>query len=114
MTWLSPWSLLWLGLTVPLVLLYVLKRRRVDRVIGSTLLWEAALRDLRAERPWKRLIPTIALLLQLLAIVLGALALARPAGAGGVPTGATIALVVDVSTSMDARSGEGDDSRLER
>ena len=114
MTWLSPWSLLWLGLTVPLVLLYVLKRRRVDRVIGSTLLWEAALRDLRAERPWKRLIPTVALLLQLLAIVLGALALARPAGAGGVPTGATIALVVDVSTSMDARSGEGDDSRLER
>ncbi|MCB9599718.1 MAG: VWA domain-containing protein [Sandaracinus sp.] len=113
MTWLSPWSLLWLGLTVPLVLLYVLKRKHVDRVIGSTLLWEAALRDLRAERPWKRLIPTVALLLQLLAIVLGALALGRPAGAGGVPTGATVALVVDTSASMAARSGHGG-SRLER
>ncbi len=113
MTWLSPWSLLWLGLTVPLVLLYVLKRRRVDRLVGSTLLWEAALRDLRAERPWKRLIPSVALLLQLLALVLGALALARPAGAGGIPTGATIALVVDTSASMSARSGQGE-SRLAR
>ena len=45
---LSPISLAWLGLLVPLVLLYVLKRRRETRVVGSTLLWELALRDMRA------------------------------------------------------------------
>lgn len=104
MTLLSPWGLAWLGLLVPLVLLYVLKRRRQTRVIGSTLLWEQALRDLRAERPWKRLVPQVALLLQALAIVAGAVALSRPAGAGSVPSGAHVAVVVDVSASMAART----------
>ena len=112
MTFLSPLSLLWLGLLIPLVLLYVLKRRREERTIGSTMLWEQALRDLRAERPWKKLIPQIALLLQILALVAGAFALARPAGVGGVPTGAFVAVVVDASASMAAET-DGE-ARMER
>jgi hypothetical protein len=108
---LSPWSLLWLGLVGPLVLLYVLKRRRQPRVVGSTLLWEQALRDLRAERPWRRLVPQVALLLQLLALVVGALALARPVGAGTVPAGARVAVVIDASASMAARDPGADGSR---
>lgn len=102
MTFLSPWMLAWLGLLAPLVLLYILKRRRETRVIGSTMLWEQALRDMRAERPWKKLIPQVALILQLLAIIAGAIALARPAGAGGVPSGAFVAVIVDTSASMAA------------
>ena len=94
--------LAWLGLLAPLVVLYILKRRRETRIIGSTMLWEQALRDMRAERPWKKLIPQVALILQVLAIVAGAIALARPAGAGGVPSGAFIAVVVDASASMGA------------
>ncbi len=105
MTFLAPMQLLWLGLLVPLVALYILKRRRQRRVIGSTLLWEQALRDMRAERPWKKLIPQVSLLLQILAIVVGAIALARPAGAGSVPSGAWVAVVVDTSASMAARQG---------
>ncbi len=104
MSLLSPWGLAWLGLLVPLVLLYVLKRRRETKVVGSTLLWEQALRDLRAERPWRRLVPQVALLLQALAIAAGALALARPVGAGAVPSGAHVAVVVDVSASMAGRT----------
>ncbi|MEM9069724.1 MAG: VWA domain-containing protein [Myxococcota bacterium] len=102
MTLLSPWSLAWLGLLVPLVVLYILKRRRETKVIGSTILWEQALRDLRAEKPWKRLIPQVSLLLQALAIIAGAIALARPAGIGGVPRGALVAVVIDSSASMAA------------
>src|SRR6478736_5819992 len=94
---LSPISLAWLGLLVPLVLLYVLKRRRETRIVGSTLLWELAMRDMRAERPWQRLVPHLSLLLQALVLILGAIALARPAGAGQVPTGARVAVVVDTS-----------------
>ncbi len=109
---LSPWSLAWLGLLAPLVLLYVLKRRREPRTVGSTLLWEAALRDLRAERPWQRLRPHLSLLLQALVLLAGAVALARPAGAGQVPSGARLAVVVDVSSSMAARDAEG--VRIER
>jgi hypothetical protein len=103
--WLSPLSLLWLGLLAPLVALYVLKRRRQVREVGSTLLWSLAARDLRAERPWRRLVPQLSLLLQALAIIAGAVALARPVGAGGVAAGARIAVVLDTSASMAARSG---------
>jgi hypothetical protein len=105
MGWLSPLSLFWLGLLAPLVALYVLKRRRQVREVGSTLLWALAARDLRAERPWRRLVPQLSLLLQALAIVAGAVALARPVGAGGVASGARVAVVLDTSASMAARSG---------
>ena len=115
MSVLSPFALLWAGLLAPLVVLYILKRRRESREVGSTLLWELALRDLRAERPWKKLIPQIALLLQALAIIAGALALARPAGAGRVPAGARVAVVIDTSASMAARAAVGtDDTRFSR
>ena len=107
MSFLSPLSLAWLGLLVPLIALYVLKRRRQVREVGSTLLWEAALRDMRAERPWKRLVPHLSLLLQILAIVAGAIALARPVGAGRMPAGAHVAAVIDTSVSMAAAHGDG-------
>ncbi|NOY93941.1 MAG: VWA domain-containing protein [Deltaproteobacteria bacterium] len=105
---LAPVSLAWLGLVVPLVLLYVLRRRREERSVGSTLLWEAALRDLRAERPWRRLIPYLSLLLQILVLLAAAFALARPAGLGAAPSGAQVAVVIDRSASMATRT------RLER
>lgn len=103
MNLLSPASLAWLGLLAPLVALYVLRRRREARVVGSTLLWDRAVRDMRAERPWQRLVPYLSLLLQALAIVFAALALARPSGVGEVPSGARIAVVVDASASMATR-----------
>jgi len=112
MTFLAPLNLLWLGLLAPLIALYVLKRRREKKEVGSTLLWELALRDMRAEKPWKKLVPNVALLLQILAIVAGAIALARPAGAGSVPGGAWVAAVVDVSASMGAKDEEK--TRIER
>ncbi len=107
MSFLSPLSLLWLGLLAPLILLYVLKRRRTERKVGSTLLWALAQRDLRAERPWQRLIPHLSLLLQALALIAGAFALSRPAGAGHLPTGARVIAVLDTSASMAARDEEG-------
>jgi hypothetical protein len=97
---LSPLSLAWLGLLAPLVALYILRRKREARVVGSTLLWDRAVRDMRAERPWQRLVPYVSLLLQALAIVIAALALARPSGIGEVPSGARVAVVVDASASM--------------
>jgi hypothetical protein len=107
MSLLEPLSLAWLGLLVPLVALYVLKRRRTPRPVGSTMLWALAQRDLRAERPWQRLVPHVSLLLQALALMLGALALARPAGLGHVPAGARVFAVLDTSASMAAEDDEG-------
>lgn len=104
---LSAPSLAWLGLLAPLVLLYVLKRRREERRVGSTLLWALAVRDMRAERPWQKLIPQVSLLLQALVLIFGALALARPAGVGQVPSGARVAVIVDTSASMATREDGG-------
>ncbi len=109
---LAPAQLLWLGLAGPLILLYVLRRRRQEREVGSTLLWDLALRDMRAERPWKRLIPHVSLLLQLLVLIAGAIALARPTGAGGAVAGARTAVIIDTSASMAAV--DGDVRRLDR
>lgn len=110
MTFAAPLQLAWLGLLAPLVVLYILRRRRERRVVGSTLLWESALRDLRAESPFRRLVPHVSLLLQALVIVLGALALARPSGAARIPEGAQVAFIVDTSLSMGAPA-EGDGPR---
>lgn len=109
MTFAAPLQLAWLGLLLPLVVLYILRRRRERRRVGSTLLWEAALRDLRAESPFRRLVPHLSLLLQALIIILGALALARPSGAARLPEGAQLAIVVDTSLSMGAApDGQGE------
>ncbi len=110
---LSPASLAWLALLAPLVALYVLRRKHQLRVVGSTLLWERAVRDLRAERPFQRLIPYASLLLQASALILAALALARPSGVGRLPDGARVVVVVDTSASMAIRSGDGRSTRID-
>lgn len=104
---LSPAALAWLGLLIPLVVLYMMRRERETRVVGSTLLWEAVQRDLLSERPLQRLVPRISLLLQILAIVVGALALSRPTGAGGPPVDVRIVAVIDASPSMLAADAGG-------
>ena len=55
MSFLSPLALLGL-LFVPLVLaMYLLKLRRDERVVPSTLLWQRLLTDVEANAPWQRL-----------------------------------------------------------
>src|SRR5450432_811609 len=99
---------LWLlGLLVPLVLLYVLKIRRQRMTVSSTWLWASAARDLAAKSPFKRLVPQLPLLLELLALSLLALALSRPASRAGHIAGEHVAIVVDTSASMAALEPDG-------
>ena len=68
------------SIIIPIILLlYFMRPRRQERVIGSILLWQQALQDLQASRPWQRLRITPLLLLQLLAAIFIVLILARPA-----------------------------------
>ena len=102
MNFISPQNLGFLGLGAFIVLLYILRLKRRERVVSSTLLWESAMRDLQANAPWQKLRTSLLLWLQLLFIVLAALALARPAIkvlAGG---GQNIAIILDASASMQA------------
>jgi hypothetical protein len=101
-SFLSPLALLGL-LFVPVVLaMYLLKLRRDEQVVPSTLLWKRLLTDVEANAPWQRLRRSLLLLLQLLLVALLAFLAARPflerpAGLAG-----DVVVVIDTSASMGA------------
>lgn len=107
MTLLNPAALGLLGLAIPLIALYILKLRRKDAVVPSTILWVQAMRDSAANAPFQKLRSNLLLLLQLLVLGLLALALARPALRVEASPGKVTVLVVDTSASMGARDGDG-------
>ena len=110
MSFLSPLAFALLGLAVPLLLLYFLKVRRQQQRVSSVLLWAPALRDQQASALFQRLHVDPLLWLQLLALLLLVLALARPTlTLQGTGTDGVI-LVMDTSASMKARDLGG--SRL--
>ena len=88
---------------VPLVIaMYLLKLRRDEAVVPSTLLWQRLVADVEANAPWQRLRRSLLLLLQLLLVLLLVVLAARPfierpAGLAG-----DLVLVVDTSASMQA------------
>jgi Ca-activated chloride channel homolog len=103
MSLLSPLALA-LGVTLPIVVVfYLLKVRRHDEEISSTFLWNDLIRDLAAHEPLQRLKWSLLLLLQLLALALITLAVARPFSEqlGQKPVQAV--LLLDGSASMQAQ-----------
>ncbi len=91
------------SIIIPIILLlYFMRPKRQERVVGSTLLWQQALQDLQASRPWQRLRITPLLLLQVLAAIVIVLVLARPATfIRSAISGDTI-IILQVSASMQA------------
>jgi uncharacterized membrane protein len=78
MSFLNPAGLLLLLAIPPVVLLYLLKFRRRDAVVGSLMFWEPSLRDQQVNSLWQRLQANPLLLLQVVVLTAAALALARP------------------------------------
>jgi uncharacterized membrane protein len=102
-SFLQPWAFLLLGLSVPLLLLYFLKVRREQRRISSVMLWSSAFRDQQASALFQRLQLDPLLLLQLLALLLLAAALARPTVSLQGQGAERLVVVMDTSASMKAR-----------
>lgn len=99
---LTPAALALLAVSIPILLLWMLKMRRRDVTIASTMLWSELLRDREANTPWQRLRRNLLLLLQLATLVGLVLALARPfMPVPAVATGAVVVLL-DASASMNA------------
>src|SRR5437764_9102903 len=88
---------------VPLVLaFYLLKLRRDERPVASTLLWQRLVADVEANAPWQRLRRSLLLLLQLLLVIVLALLAARPFVERPAGLARDLVLVVDASASMGA------------
>ncbi|MGA3178831.1 MAG: BatA and WFA domain-containing protein [Verrucomicrobiota bacterium] len=103
----------WFAATIPVVVLfYLLKRKRVVKLVSSTLLWQKFLADVQANAPFQRLRHNWLLLLQLLLLALAILALSRPYFAGHTPASELRVVILDASASM--QSTDEEPSRFEK
>src|SRR5215467_1872199 len=88
---------------IPAVLaMYLLKLRRDERIVPSTLLWSRLSTDVEANAPWQRLRRSLLLLLQLLLVALLVLLAARPFVERPAGLAGDLVLVIDTSASMGA------------
>ena len=106
MGFLTPFALTFAALGIPILVLYMLKLRRQDVLVSSTLLWQRLLRDREANAPWQRLRRNLLLLLQLLILALLTLALARPFVSTPTVVSGSVVVLLDASASMQARDVE--------
>jgi aerotolerance regulator-like protein/VWA domain-containing protein len=102
MSFLTPLALLGGLLSIPIVLLYMLRLRRREVVVSSTFLWQQIVHDNEANTPWQRLRRNLLLFLQLLILAAIVFALARPFIIVPVVTTGQIELLLDASASMNA------------
>ncbi len=107
MALLHPVALAWLGLMVPILLLYLLRLKRREVTISSVLFWSSAVDDMQANAPFQRLRRNLLLYLQLAVVVALAVALARPFQRTTALGGSTVVAVLDGSASMAAPLGGG-------
>lgn len=96
------------ALTVPpLVALYFLKLRRQPQEVSSTLLWKQAIEDLHVNAPFQRIRNNLLLWLQLLVLLLAALALGRPVMEAQESHEDTVIVLIDQSASMSVEEAPG-------
>src|SRR5438045_4970279 len=90
------------ALLVAILATYLLRPRRPARRVSSTFLWLAALHDLEAQRPWRRVPPSLLLLLQVAALAAMVGAVARPFLQSTQSTGPYTVVLLDASASLQA------------
>src|SRR5256885_3231059 len=98
----SPLALLGLLIAPAVVAMYLLRLRRTETIVPSTLLWQRLAADVEANAPWQRLRRSLLFLLQLLLVVILALLAARPFIERPAGLARDIVLIVDTSASMSA------------
>ena len=100
MSFLSPLALLGLLFLPVVVAMYLLKLRRDQQVVPSTLLWKRLVTDVEANAPWQKLRRSLLLLLQLLLVALLAILAARPFFERPAGLAGDVVVVIDTSASM--------------
>ena len=102
MNFLTPEALAFAATLPVVVVFYLLKRRRVARLVSSTVLWKRFLNETQASSPFQKLRHNWLLVIQLILLALAVFALTRPYFAGKLEGGRFIVAILDVSASMQA------------
>ena len=98
----TPLALLGLLFVPAVIAMYLLRLRREETPVPSTLLWHRLVADVEANAPWQKLRRSLLFLLQLLLVVILVLLAARPFTERPAGLARDIVLVVDTSASMAA------------
>jgi hypothetical protein len=99
--------------SIPVVIVfYLLKRKRVVKLVSSTLLWQKFLADTQASAPFQKLRKNWLLYLQILLLALAVLALTRPFFTTAAKPAQLRVVILDGSASMQA--ADESPSRFER
>lgn len=101
--WGNPSGFFLAAFALPIIVLYLLRHRRPPHKMPSLFLFAEAQRDQKAARTFRRLVPELSLLLQLLLLALFAVGAARPSWDQDDSASASLAIVLDVSESMATR-----------
>jgi VWA domain-containing protein/aerotolerance regulator-like protein len=98
----APLALLGLLFVPAVVAMYLLRLRRRETVVPSTLLWQRLVADVEANAPWQRLRRSLLLLLQLLLVLVLVFLAARPFLEHPAGLARDLIVIVDTSASMGA------------
>lgn len=107
MSFLWPAGLGFLALLPAILILYFLRLKRDVRVVSSTYLWKKTVDAYRVNRPFQRFQNHLLLWLQLLAVLLLALAASRPFVERRQRTSGIHIVLLDHSASMTTREADG-------
>ncbi len=113
MSFLTPAFAALAALAIPIIVLYMLRLRRREVTISSTLLWQRLMQDREANAPWQKLRRSLLLLLQLLTLAVLVVALMRPFLPVPSVASGSVALLIDASASMNAADMPGGVTRFE-
>jgi hypothetical protein len=107
MQFINPSALLGLGLIPILILIHSLKPKPRQVEITTLFLWRKALKEKRGGLRIRRIVKNLPLLLQILAVILATLALAKPVWMYPSQLKGNVILVLDASASMKTRTSSG-------
>src|SRR5882762_6279902 len=102
MNFLAPIAFVFAASIPVVIVFYLLKRKRVVRLVSSTFLWQQFLAETQASAPFQKLRKNWLLILQISLLVLAVLALARPYFAARTVPAQLRVVILDASASMQA------------
>ena len=102
MHFLAPFAFAFAAAIPVVVVFYLLKRKRVVKLVSSTLLWQKFLAETQASAPFQKLRKNWLLILQIILLTLAVLALTRPYFSTTAKPAQRRVVILDASASMQA------------